>query len=79
MNRSIFRALCRQARMGNLGTLATSLPRPLYIFFFAEVYDLRFPRIGNERHAFPQTFDCLASRNWVRGSLRKVNGRLCRA
>jgi hypothetical protein len=33
--------------MGNLGTLATSLPRPLYIFFFAEVYDLRFPRIAS--------------------------------
>lgn len=46
----------RIARLGNLGTLACSMAQERYQWFLREVYDLRFPHVGNDRHTFPRTF-----------------------
>ena len=50
MTRERFKELHRAARVGNLGTLACTLPGKLYQWFLTEVYDLRFPHIGDDRH-----------------------------
>jgi hypothetical protein len=60
MSRELYRARHRHARMGNLGTLATIMGWRHYEWFLTQVYDLRHPRIGSERHpAFPRSFDSL--------------------
>jgi hypothetical protein len=62
----------RIARIGNLGTLAMSLSEPQYQWFLTQVYDLRFPHIGSERHMNRRTFDSL--RQGVRA--RRLNKRI---
>lgn len=49
MTRERFKELHRAARAGNLGTLACTLPDKLYHWFLLEVYDLRFPHVGDDR------------------------------
>lgn len=64
MNRNTYKERHRIARLGNLGTLACSsgCTRGEYQFFLREVYDLRFPHIGDSRHNVWRSFDSLARR-----------------
>ena len=50
MNREQFKSKYRQARIGNLGTLACTTSNRLYHWLLTEVYDVRFPHVGSERH-----------------------------
>ena len=63
-----FRHRHRLARLGALGTLATSLSSEKYEWFLCEVYDLRFPHVGSCRHRNNRSFDSL------RGKLVKIGG-----
>lgn len=73
MTRETFHMLHRQARLGNLGSL-TFQAGQLYYWFLENVYDLRFPHLGNDRHfGWPKCFDSLrqSTRNrlaWKRQS-----------
>ena len=59
MSKTKFKELHRLARIGNLGTL-TFTAGDLYHWFLTEVYDLRFPHVGDGRHGhLPWTFDPL--------------------
>jgi hypothetical protein len=59
MNQIKFRELHRTARLGNLGTLSFSAGS-LYDWFLTQVYDLRFPHIGDDKHfGWPRCFDSL--------------------
>ncbi len=51
MNRDKFKSFHRQARLGNLGSLAMSVSNSLYGWLLSEVYDPRFPHVGDDRHA----------------------------
>lgn len=72
MNREFFRQFHAMARKGCLGSLAMSVTGNFYVWFLREVYDLRFPHIGDDRHALNRvrSFDNLAggfrSRRWLR-------------
>ena len=58
--KAIFKAQCREARLGNLGSLAMSVSNDRYNWLLHEVYDIRFPRLGNDRHfGWPRCFDPL--------------------
>ena len=57
----------RIARLGNLGTLACRMESSAYQWFLREVYDLRFPHIGDDRHNFPRTFCSFRGRMVRRG------------
>ena len=70
--RTRFRSLARQARLGNLGTLAMSLPRSEYDWYLHNVYDLRYPHVGDDRHLRVRTFDSLQSGAKVRLRYRKA-------
>jgi hypothetical protein len=60
MKQSMFKYYHRQARLGLLGTLSAQVPSGWYQWFLREVYDLRFPHIGDSRHNnLPRTFDSL--------------------
>ena len=60
MNRSAFYFRHRLARLGNLGTLASTLHPVVYLWFFQQVYCLRFPHVGDDRHGMNgRTFDSL--------------------
>ena len=65
MKLETYKARHRLARMGNLGVLACSMQGDLYQWFLREVYDIRFPHVGDERHMRARTFDSL------RGKLAK--------
>jgi hypothetical protein len=67
LTRNRFREYHRIARLGILGTLACRMEPAPYQWFLREVYDLRFPRIGDERHNFPRTFCSLRGRMVRRG------------
>jgi hypothetical protein len=58
MTRSTYKTLHRTARLGNLGSLTFSAGEHYY-WFLEEVYDIRFPHIGDSRHNVPRTFDPL--------------------
>ena len=58
MKRETFSELHRTARLGNLGTLACRAGE-LYDWFLTEVYDLRFPHVGDRRYLTVTTFDSL--------------------
>lgn len=64
MNRETYRTIHRIARMGCLGTLSAYSSRKDFYWFLKEVFDLRFPRIG-DRKPWQKSFDSL------RGKLRK--------
>ena len=49
--RDKFKSFHRQARLGNLGPLAMSVSNSLYGWLLHEVYDPRFPHVGDDRHA----------------------------
>lgn len=49
MTRERFKTLHRAARLGDLGSLACTLPGDVYQWFLREVYDLRFPHFGEDR------------------------------
>lgn len=64
MTKSQYQIRHQAARAGNLGTLACSLCGPAeFQWFLTQVYDLRFPHIGDSRHNVPRTFDSLARRS----------------
>ncbi len=65
----------RQARLGNLGTLATSVARDRYEWLLSEVYDLRHPRVGTQRHLRQRTFDPLRGRRQTQAgtAVRVIN------
>ena len=60
MTREKFKSLHRTARLGNLGTLTVTSGDDYY-WFLEQVYDLRFPHVGDNRHAVNsvRTFDTL--------------------
>jgi len=67
MNKKQFKRLYRAARCGDLNFVACSLKYESYQWFLREVYDLRFPAIGdqrglrgNSRFVVYHTFDSLA-------------------
>jgi len=68
LSRKSFRAAHRLARLGSLGSLACRFPAAPYQWFLREVYDLRHPHVGNDRHSFPRTFDSLRGRLTRQGS-----------
>jgi hypothetical protein len=63
MNKEKYKYLARQARVGNLGTIAIATSREDYQFFFDEIHGARFPRIGEK--IWPRSFDSL------RGKLKR--------
>jgi hypothetical protein len=70
MSRELYRTRHRHARIGNLGMLAMSMSGLCFEWFLTQVYDLRHPRIGSERHpAFPRSFDSLRQDVRVRRGL----------
>lgn len=58
MTRTTYNRLHRMARMGNLGSLTVAAGQSYY-WFLEEVYDIRFPHVGDSRHNVPHTFDPL--------------------
>lgn len=82
MNRERFRHLHRTARLGNLGTL-TFEAGARYYWFLENVYDLRYPHLGSDRHAFWRTCDTLQTANivrrtkWERQSRYAANIKFC--
>lgn len=58
--------LHRLARLGSLGTVCFETSWNEYQWFLTQVYDLRFPHIGDGRHHMPRTFDPLARRIPIR-------------
>lgn len=50
----------RLARLGALGTLATSCVRADFEWLTREVFDLRFPRAGSRKYEAPRTYDVFA-------------------
>ena len=62
--RKNFEARSRLARCGSLGALAMRCGTSReYQYFLTEVYDLRFPHIGDDRHAMrAKHFDSLGRR-----------------
>lgn len=83
MTRTLHYDLHRTARLGNLGTL-TVRAGELYYWYLENVYDLRFPHVGDGRHGhLPHTFDALrvsaAQRlRWKRQSAYVAHVKLCR-
>ncbi len=67
----------RTARNGNLGPLACSMHAETYQWFLCEVYDLRFPHIGDDRHPLNRirSFDSLGGGFRVRLWNRLATGR----
>jgi len=63
MQKEKYKYLARQARLGNLGTVAMATSRKDYQFFFDQVHGVRFPRIGEK--IWPRSFDSL------RGKLKR--------
>ena len=68
MTKNQYKICCRNARLGNLGTLAL-YTKNHFQWFLREVYDLRFPLIGDERglrnssrFVYHKTFDSLAGK-----------------
>ena len=64
LTREKYMASHRIARIGCLGTLSAYSSREDFDWFLKEVFDLRFPRIG-DRKPWKKSFDSL------RGKLRK--------
>lgn len=62
----------RQVRLSNLGSVAMRVRGDLYAWLFANVFETRFPRIGDDRHALNRvrSYDSLRCgvkfRLWVR-------------
>ena len=54
----------RQARLGNLGPLAMVLNSQAYRWFLYEVYDLRHPHVGQDRHAV-RVWIAYAGKRWL--------------
>lgn len=82
MTRELFKELHRIARMGNLGTL-TFRAGDAYYWFLEQVYDIRFPHVGDSRHNVPRSFDPLrvSTRNrlaWKRQKAYVANIRFCK-
>lgn len=75
MNRETYYRNARLARIGALGTLAMSLSYRWYQWFLVEVYDLRFPHIGDGRQ-LPESFDSLIAKSRERRRLGLESGRL---
>jgi hypothetical protein len=68
MTKNQYKIYYRNARLGNLETLAFCAKK-YFQWFLHEVYDLRFPLIGdkkglenNSRFAYHKTFDSLAGK-----------------
>lgn len=82
MTRSRFTDLHRMARLGNLGSL-TFAAGSSFDWFLTQVYDLRFPHIGDDKHfGWPRQFDSLrqstANRlKWKRQSAYAARIRFC--
>ena len=75
MNKDTFRSLARTARLGNLGTL-TFAAGELYDWFLENVYDLRFPHVGDDRRAMNvRTFDSYRNGNFLWALKFKRQGR----
>jgi len=74
--RQRFADLHRQARLGNLGCLATSLGRAQYEWLLTEVYDLRHPHVGSDRHLRRRNFDSLQGKLTIQSGarVRVING-----
>jgi hypothetical protein len=72
---ALFRQRHRQARLGQLCTLAASVRRTEYEWFLSDVYDLRHPRVGCNRHLSRRTFDTLQGKLTVESgvAVRVVN------
>lgn len=76
MNRTQYLKFHRLARRGDLGTLAVQTAWPVYQFFLTEVHDLRFPRVGDNRHALNGArFDTLRGGFRLRHWMRLAQGR----
>lgn len=82
MTRATFKELHRTARLGNLGTL-TFAAGDLYQWFLTQVYDLRFPHVGDDRHfGWPRQFDSLRQSTaqrlkWKRQAAYVAHVRFC--
>ncbi|PWU21767.1 MAG: hypothetical protein C5B50_01015 [Verrucomicrobia bacterium] len=76
LSRQAFRFNHRQARLGNLGLLAVSLTPKSYQWFLTQVYDLRYPHIGDERHLFRQLGRRTFCDTLSRADLRALRQRL---
>lgn len=71
MNATKYRDLHRTARLGNLGTLTLTAGNDFY-WFLENVYDIRFPHVGSNRHCLPETFDTLRGGTVRQHKLRRA-------
>lgn len=81
MNQEKYRALHRLARTACLGSL-TFEAGSLYDWFLTQVYDLRYPHVGDRRYVPQRTFDsltfnCVQRLKWRRQQARMAQIRLC--
>lgn len=60
----------RLARLGSLGTLATSCQQREFEWLIREVFDLRFPRVAAHKYEAPRTYDVLGHQLSLKTRLR---------